>query len=154
MSISQHQLRLVGEVEPLHRPEGVSPARQHAAAVRAVAEENQAARLNLALNPSDPRWVVAVRAYSQLQGSTLTPERRRHVQQLASLLGVRPFETNVIMAIVQDHARHGRTLHDAAATIALLEKPVTEPSPTARWFWALVLAAVMCAMLASWLLGR
>lgn len=154
MSTAPHQLRLVGELAPARPQDGRALSRQQAATARAVAAENQAARHNLALNPTDPRWVVAVRTYSQLQGSTLTPERRRHVQSTASLLGVRPFEANVIMAIVQDHARHGRTLNDAASTISLLDKPAAANSGGWRWLAAIALAALGCAMLMTWLLAR
>ena len=72
---SQPPLRLVGASDD---PPALAP--QHAAGAstvqQAVALENRAAMGNHALQPTDPRWVLAARAYGQLQGSTLSPERR------------------------------------------------------------------------------
>ena len=84
---------------------------------RAVADENRAAATNRGLSPTDPRWALAARAYSQLQGSALTQERRLQVMRTARRLGVRPFDANLIIAIVQDQARRGRGLREAAGTI-------------------------------------
>jgi hypothetical protein len=128
---------------------------------RAVARENQAARHNLGLDPTDPRWKLALRAYAQLEGTALTPERRRQVERTAATLGVRPFEANVIMAIVQDHARHGRGLPDAAATLALLDAPATPVAGRAssdtrviwlRWIAALAASVAVNAWLIAWIL--
>ena len=116
--------------------------------------ENQAAASNPSLEPTDPRWVLAARTHTQLQGTTLTPERRQRLLRIADLLGVRPFEANVIMAIVQDHARQGLPLGEAQATLALLTRP--RRSRRAHWFqWlaALAFAVVVTAILIAWLMG-
>ena len=114
---AQPHLRLVGAADGW--TDALTRARQ------AVADENRAAAANRSLNPTDPRWVLAARAYSQLQGSALTYERRMRVMRTARRLGVRPFDANLIIAIVQDQARRGRGLPEAAGTIALLEPPGT-----------------------------
>lgn len=114
----------------------------------AVAGENRAAAGNTGLDPTDPRWALAVRAYSQLQGTALTFESRQRVMRTARRLGVRPFDANLIIAVVQDHARRGRELSDAAGTLALLERPGRRNRhPWARW-----IAAVACALVANWFL--
>ena len=116
---SQPHLRLVGvdDAEVLERWHRRRQARQEAA------RETRAAAGNPSLEPTDPRWVLAVRAYSQLQGTTMTPERRQRMIRTARTLGVRPFDANLVIAIVQDHARRGLTLQEAEGTLKLLEKP-------------------------------
>ena len=139
---SQPRLRLVGSDDP----KVVTSWR----AARDVADENRAAARNPSLDPTDPRWVLAARTHSQLQGSTLTPERRARVLRTARQLGVRPFEANVIIAIVQDHARRGAPLAKAADTLTLLRDP--HPRPTQRETWARWLAAGLTALAANALL--
>ncbi len=151
---TQPQLRLVGSDDP-PRP---AVARQRAAYQR-VAGENRAAATNRDLNPSDPRWVLAARASTQLQGSMLTLERRDRLMRLARQLGVRPFEANIIIAIVQDHARRGRRISEAAGTLALVDQPGGERSAAARWSgWARWVSALLVALTANalviwWLTG-
>ncbi len=142
-------LRLVGDEASKERVhDAVGRARQE------IARENRAASGNPGLNPTDPRWVVAVRAYGQLQGSTLTLERRQRVLRTARQLGVRPFDANVIMAIVQDHARRGVDLPSAAGTIALLSTPEVDRSAAWTWarlIWAIILGVTATAWLIWWL---
>jgi hypothetical protein len=116
-------------------------------AARDVADENRAAAGNPNLDPTDPRWVLAARTHSQLQGSTLTPERRARVLRTARQLGVRPFEANVIIAIVQDHARRGASLAKAADTLTLLRDP--RPHSTQRETWTRWLTAGLTALAAN-----
>ncbi len=142
-------LRLVGRNEA---SEGTAQrARQ------AVASENLAAAANPALDPTDPRWVLAVRAYSQLQGTALTFDRRQRLMRTADGLGVRPFDANMIIAIVQDHARRGAPLSSAAGTVALLEPPArrrrSDGAVMLRWISAIASALVANAFLIWWLLG-
>ena len=149
-SIRAHpHLRLVGVSEA---SDGVAHrARQ------SVTRENHAAATNPGLDPTDPRWVLAVRAYSQLQGSSLTPTRRQRLIQTAGGMGVRPFDANLIIAIVQDHARRGKGLGDAAGTVALLEPPPQhrdrEEQATLRWAMAILSAVVANIFLIWWLTG-
>lgn len=122
----------------------------------AVARENRAAACNLALDPTDPRWVLAVRAHEQLQGASLTFDRRQRLLRTARLLGVRPFDANIVLAIVQDHARRGQALDRAAGTIALLEAPAPRRSSrftVLRWVSAAASAAAATTLLIQWLMG-
>ncbi len=148
LSESQHRLRLVGSDDP--------SAVRTWRAERAIAEENRVAGRNLSLDPTDPRWVLAARAYSQLQGTTLTPERRQRVLRNAQQLGVRPFEANVIIAIVQDHARRSAPLAQAADTLSILRDPRSDTqrrSAWSRWIAATLTALAANAILIWWLIS-
>jgi hypothetical protein len=57
--------------------------------------------------PTDPRWVLAVRTAESLQGTILAPERRERLVRIGKMLGLTPFDANLIIAIVQDQARRG-----------------------------------------------
>ena len=87
----------------------------------------------------------------------MTPERRARVLQTAERLGLRPFDANLIIAIVQDHARRGKDLGDAAGTVALLEPPPRRRSrdehATLRWATAILTAVVANIFLIWWLTG-
>lgn len=120
----QH-LRLVGisNLDASHSQESERSTRQ------AIIRENRLAAGNPQLDAADPRWVLAMRAYSQLQGSTLTPQRRERVLRTAKKLGVRAFDANLIIAVVQDHARRMETPADAVSTLSLIG---SIPSPSKR----------------------
>ncbi len=122
---------------------------------QSVMRANRAAAQNPELDPTDPRWVLAARAHSQLEGSMLTPDRRLRVMRTAQVLGVRPFDASLIIAIVQDRARRGEPLHDAIATLQLVRKPATRRPARIGWRWlaAFVTAAVVNATLLWWLLA-
>ena len=95
---------------PLLRVEEDRPApRSSASKARAneVAAENKAAST---VSASDARWIFAVRVSELLDGGkagVLTPDRRQRLLRLATNMGLRPFDANLIIAIVQDEARHG-----------------------------------------------
>ena len=148
LSASQHRLRLVGSDDPI--------AIRTGRAARAVAQENRAAGSNPTLDPTDPRWVLAARAHSQLQGTTLTPERRQRVLRNARQLGVPPFEANVIIALVQDHARRGTSLSAAADTLKMLRDPRADRKSHPawpRWLAAGITAFAANALLIWWLIS-
>lgn len=52
-----------------------------------------------------------MRTGEALQGAVLRPDRREKLLRLGRLLGLTPFDCNMIIAIVQDQARRG---HDPA----------------------------------------
>ncbi len=147
---SKTDLRLVGVEDPW-----TSTWRSAAdTAIADVTEENRNAYRNQSLDPTDPRWVLAVRTHSQLQGTTLTYERRQRLMRTAEQLGVRPFDANIIIAIVQDHARRGVTLSYAAGTLALLGPTGSNRSTASelvRWFAAAAAGLTGSALLIWWL---
>ena len=147
-SLESHHphLRLVGRLDAL------DGAAQRAR--EAVAAENRAAQRNTSLDPTDPRWVLAARAYSQLQGTALTFDRRAQLMRTARHLGVRPFDANLIIAIVQDRARRGEDLGEAAGTLAMIERPAKpRHSESLRWAAAIATALVANALLIWWVVG-
>lgn len=58
-------------------------------------------------DPNDPRWILATRTASMLEGCLLSLERRNRLMKLGRLLGLTAFDTNLVIAIVQDQARRG-----------------------------------------------
>lgn len=119
---------------------------------RAVEAENKAA----SLSALDPRWALAVRTNSMLQGgraAVLPPESRRFLVGLGKDINLRPFDANLIIAIVQDAARAG---YDPLGTEARLrlkmvrEPVVVEDRATLRW----VIGATMLGALGAWFLIR
>ncbi len=55
----------------------------------------------------DPRWVLAVRVSESLEGTLLSPQKRERLVRLGKMLGLSPFDANLVIAIVQDQARRG-----------------------------------------------
>jgi len=112
-------LRLVRDEEVVDdRPRVLRPARraaprdaadQHHAdfAQRRVARETRRAAINPDLDPSDPRWTLAMATRRSLDGAAVNPAARRQLLRLAHRLGMRPFDANMVIAIVQDEARRG-----------------------------------------------
>lgn len=76
-----------------------------------VTQENlSAASFAGGVGNTDPRWLLAVKTSSLIEGGKaglLTPARRREVLNLAGQLRLRPFDANLVIAIVQDAARAG-----------------------------------------------
>jgi hypothetical protein len=123
-----------------------------------VARENRQAATQLDLDPTDPRWVLAVRTASQIEGGVLTPERRERVMRTADQLGVRPFDAGIIIAMVQDRVRRGGGLGDLPPQLGLLSNPVRPPRRLrlpawARFAIALVVATGINLLLIRWLIG-
>ena len=160
-------LRLVGRNDVDERPSLQQLAAERRAEIN-IQNENRAAATHPEMQSSDPRWVLAARAYSQLQGSALTPERRQRVLRTAEQLGIRPFDANLIIAIVQDQARRGRGISDATTTLSMLgssehkergdrsrDAKTAIAASTAWWQFVLTLAAGLTgtALLIRWLLN-
>ena len=81
-----------------------------------IARENRAAA---GLSALDCRWVLAVQAARELQGGRagiITPEGRRRLLVVGNRLGLRAFDANLIIAIVQDGARCGEDPLGTSAT--------------------------------------
>ncbi len=124
----------------------------------AVARENRQAATRLDLDPTDPRWVLAVRTASQMEGGVLTPERRERVMRTAERLGIRPFDASVVIAMVQDRLRRGGHLAEVAPELGLIATPVTRARRRrlpgwARFLLALAVATAVNLLLVRWLLG-
>ncbi|MCC6581782.1 MAG: hypothetical protein IT440_15220 [Phycisphaeraceae bacterium] len=103
-----------------------------------------------AMEPTDPRWVLALRVSEALEGDTLRPDRRERIAKLGQLFGLSPFDVNLIIAMVQDQARRGLTpdLRMAAVypSLTLISPP--RPAPRrATWFGHVILALAVLTLL-------
>ncbi len=120
-----------------------------------VAAENQSAA---AIHPSDARWVFATRVACELEGgqsAILRPERRRRLTAMATKIGLREFDANLLIAIVQDSVRtEGDPLSRTVERRAMM---IREPSARKvdRWrmtiLTALVMAAAIFMLLVAWI---
>jgi len=115
-----------------------------------VARENRSAA---GLSALDSRWVLAVQTVRELQGgraAIITPEGRRRLMLVGNRLGLRPFDMNLVIAIVQDGARCGEDPLGASATDRLrLVAPDAEFADVPAWpagpSWGLAAAMVIFA---------
>lgn len=122
-----------------------------------VSAEN---RVAAAIETTDARWVLAVRAADALEGgraAVLKPEVRAKLLTSAKTMGLRPFDANLILAVVQDSARQGRPPGDAA-TIGRLSLVGPPERSAGRWstpsiVLLLGLSAVWAVALVWWLVG-
>lgn len=145
-------LRLVnGEPSPAGAPLPERDARR----AQAVAAENRAAA---ALSVDDARVIFAAEVAGQLQGglvALLTPERRRRLVARAEGLGLRPFDANLIIAIVQDRARGGEFDSGAEEDVRLgMIRPAGEARRGSPWLPLLAagcLAGAIFIVLVLWL---
>ncbi len=119
-------------------------------------------------DPNDARWRLATETQQALQGAVLAYEDRRSLLALAHRMGIRAFDANLILAIVQDRARRGESLQSAAPTIAVLPRPtaatssampssvtpssVTPSSVTLMWVAAIALAMLVDSILIAWII--
>jgi hypothetical protein len=106
MSALRAQAPVLRLVNGDRAPEAAPWRRRHSERARVRSENLSAARLD----PTDARWVLAVRASRELEGGNaaiLAPERRRRLVAFALGIGLRAFDANLVIAIVQDAARCG-----------------------------------------------
>jgi len=97
------------------------------------------------LDADDPRWVLALRVREAMQGPLLPPASRSRLDRLGRVLGLTPFEVNLVIAIVQDQRRRGGGLDDAAPSLAMVpryHRRGRSPSIN-RWHVAAWLAALL-----------
>lgn len=119
---------------------------------RAVEAENRAAA---SLSEIDARAIFAADVAEQLQGgyvALLTPDRRKGLMSRAAGLGLRPFDANLIIAIVQDRARGGELeshpRHDARLGMIRPAGVVVERAERPMWKVVVVTAGLALAMFA------
>jgi hypothetical protein len=106
------RLRLVGGPAADPRAEAHAPHASEATlspreARQRIARENTSAAM---LAPDDARWMFAQEVASRLEGgraALLRPADRRELVEVAGKLGVRAFDANLVIALVQDAARRG-----------------------------------------------
>jgi len=146
---SDFNLRLVG----LNDGADGEVWRQTQNAKLAIVKENRLAAHALGFDPGDPRIALAAQAKARLQGAMLTPERRSQLLKTGRQLGMRPFESSLVIAVVQDQAR----LSTESKPLRVVDEPtqsqhdaeVTWP----RWFAATAAAMAVAGLLLRWLAG-
>jgi len=123
-----------------------------------VRSENRSASV---LSTDDARWALAVSTATALEGgrsAVLSPERRRRLVSMGVRLGLRPFDSNLVIAIVQDGARTGVPLsRDVAERVALVRGREGNASRDAQVVTAIaisvVLGGLLLLVLVSWVQG-
>lgn len=159
-----------------------APAIDHVAAAReAIAQANrEASKVGLgprffdtleetrvatpALLSDDARWVFAVRVKREMQGgraAIIAPESRQRLLGLANRLGLRDFDANLIIAIVQDDARTFPSVNPVPSEstkgpLALVRSAQPESTDSGEMFWwnigaASGLACLLCFAMVRWL---
>ena len=86
----------------------------------------------------------------------MRPQIRQRLVTQASKMGLRPFDANLVIAIVQDAARHGEHLEETAASrLAVIPgSRATNPiGPLMLLGAAVGLGAGLLALLIAWLMG-
>lgn len=133
---------------PSLRLVGTMPVR----ALRDVEAENRSAA---AIPYSDARWIFAADVAKSLEGgkaAILRPARRRSLVAKAVKCGLRPFDANLVIAVVQEGVRSGAgSLGRATAErLAIIPAPVKPAgwSPVWRIAISLALGSAMAMMLA------
>lgn len=108
------RLRLVsGDADP------AAPDVQHRLRRAEIVRENRAASQ---IPPLDAQAIFNRRVFEQLDGgraALLTPERRERLIALGKRLGMTTFDTNLVIAQVQDAARRGEDLSRPAVQARL-----------------------------------
>lgn len=117
-------------------------------------------RATPALLSDDARWVFAVRVKREIQGgkaAIIVPESRKRLLRLANRLGLRSFDANLVIAIVQDDSRLYGTetpipSEAAKGPLALIRPANIEATSTSSNIWACLGASVgLAAFGAYWL---
>lgn len=121
-----------------------------------IALENRLAA-DTAFEEHSPHWQLANETAKALEGEILRPEHRKALATRAHHLGVRPFDANLVFALVQDRARRGESIAGAAAPLALLaEQPARRPFdavPLVMLAAATGIAVGAAVFLVRWLVG-
>jgi hypothetical protein len=141
-------LRLVNaDAASGHHPTRGAIAPDLRRAAGSVATENRSAAGLAAL---DARWVFAVHVARTLDGgkaAVLSPEKRRELIGGALRMGLRTFDANLVIAIVQDAARRGESPLSRETEFCL--KLVKAPSERGSEGWNWMLIVGMALLLAG-----
>lgn len=123
-----------------------------------MARENRAAA---GLSSSEARALLGEVTAAALDGgraAVLSPERRRRVIDIGERLGVRAFDANLVIAVVQDRVRRGENWREwlgsgaadaAREMINRSERDVV----MGRLLVIGVVASTLSALMVAWLLG-
>lgn len=143
-------LRLIRPADDPSSPRGIDES-------QGVAAENRAAA---GLDPAAMREAFAAGVAAALDGgeaAILTPERRRRLVALADRLGIRAFDANLVIAVVQDRVRRGEDWRTGLAltrpTSTSAAKTHGRPVSSRQISIAITLGLALAAALIAWTLG-
>jgi len=140
------------------------PTTEEVRARRAIRQENERAARMAYEGGEDVRRILAMRTAEVLEGgraAILAPQRRRELVRQGERFGMRPFEANLVIAVVQDAARLGETVEDEAVarSLQVIPEPPSESPWEDRWTWARLwlasaaLAGLVLMFLVDWIMG-
>lgn len=120
-----------------------------------VASENHQAA---AMPRDDARLVFAQRVAARLEGgkaAILRPEVRKRLLTEGTLMGLRSFDANMIIAVAQDAAQRGvmTDSRDVLGQLRFVGVADRAASPMRVMFLAVFLATLVVAGLAAWIAG-
>ena len=100
----------------------------------------------------DPRWVLALRVAEQVEGTILVPERREKLVRLGRMIGLTAFDSNLVIAIVQDQARRGCSPSDCPrageSQLAMISLPAARTRRRQRNHSRVMTAAMVAVLIA------
>ncbi len=155
MAWDVHYLRVMGTIEAqnsgvlrlVNAGRGAESTLSHR--VNAVERANRSA---VALSEDDARLIFALRAADALEGgrsALLVPENRTRLMHQARRMGLREFDASLIIAIVQDRARHNpASCKTGVNSLLTLIKGAGQPKPEQKWSigYSALLACVLAGM--------
>ena len=130
------------------------PGRDH------VERENRSAA---GLSAVDARALLGEATAAALDGgraAILSPERRRRLVAIGERLGVRAFDANLVIAVVQDRVRRGENWRDwlggseSGDGAALVERATRRDEMWGRVLVIAVLATTLTGLAVAWILGH
>jgi hypothetical protein len=152
-------LRLVPAQPPQAAQRPGEPERRRKAADQVAFENGWAAMLQ----PLDARWVMALDVWNTIEGgraAMIAPSKRRELIAAGVARGMREFDANLVIAIVQDAARRGEMPPiDPAGSVISASLAMLKPArkPLSRRLVALagtvLLALSFFAIRVAWLLS-
>lgn len=153
--------RLVAARVNVHPPGTETVRRSGSGGITPAGEVRREMIAASGLSPDDARLILARRAGEMLEGgrlAQLAPARRQKLERLAVQLGLRAFDSSLVIAIAQDAARHDEPVEAASGRLALVPRPgAHEPRDSAAILWGVLAAAVVAAAalgaLVRWVAG-
>lgn len=151
---------------PQPKPVTAGPQQPESSRETIIRENTRAAQLT----SDDARVIFATKVQDSLEGgkaAILRPDRRRALMTLSSQLRLRPFDANLIIALVQDAARRGEVIANVSSTqppshvremveadearvmLALMAPAAKDTTQRDRVIFAVVLALAILAMLVA-----